>query len=127
MKLRVLGACRPGKWFGCKAPIDADGLSALLHSVPEMKQQEIVNIIAPGQIQTPLPPHSVDTIVSVVAHPDNRKYGLFHWKELQTIWLRRETLEDVVSRGLFRSGDSYPELVRAISRLGLESVDIDLA
>jgi hypothetical protein len=126
MKLRILGKCRPGKWFGCNAPVDASGLEQLVCSIPHMQHEGIVNILTSGQMQKPMPPNSVNSIIAVVAHPDNKQYGLFHWKDMQTIWLKRSTLEEIVKRKLFGSGDQYARLVQAITALGLEAVDVEL-
>ena len=84
-----------------------------------------MNLIVPGQIEIPLPPKLASTIASVVAHPDYKRYGLFHLPELKTIWINSTNLQRVVDLGLFRAGNYYYQLIYSMNAIGLEAVDIE--
>ncbi len=125
--MRILGQCQPGKLTGCKAPFPAGGLREFVESLPAYQQEGIESLIIPCQIHTPLPPNSVNTIENVLAYPDNSRFGLYHWKNLETIFLKRRVLEEVVKKGLFKPEQDYAALVAAIKKIGLSVVDIDIS
>jgi hypothetical protein len=79
-----------------------------------------------GQFQTPPPPGIGRLFNEIIDHPENRRYGLYHLKDSQIIVLKSTTLEETVRRHLFTPGEPYFELVRAINRLGLEAVDVEV-
>ncbi len=124
MPVKILGPCRPIPLGKCIDPLDPDALASIVESLPITGREGNVNLIVPGQIAIPLPPKIVRTITSVVAHPDNKKYGLFHLPELKTIWINSNTLQKVVDLGLFRPGNYYFQLIYSINAIGLEAVDI---
>ena len=72
-----------------------------------------------------MPPGIAHTITGVVAHPDNKKYGLFHLPELKTVWINSSILQKVVDWGLFMPGNYYYHLVYAINAIELEALDIE--
>jgi len=125
MPVRVLGVCRPGKLFGCKPPLSPVALESVVSSLPQMREQGIVNLIIPGQTHTPLPPNSVNQLIGILAHPDNSRIGMMHWRKLDTIILRRHALEEAIKSGRFQLGGDYATLVKALKQQGLSTVDID--
>lgn len=125
MPIKILGPCRPKPLGMCIDPLDPIALASIVESLPITGREGNVNLIVPGQIKIPLPPNLARTIASVVAHPDNKSYGLFHLPELKTIWINSTTLQKVVDLGLFRSGNYYYQLIYSINAIGLEAVDIE--
>ncbi len=125
MPIKILGPCRPYPSGGCIDPLDPNALALIVESLPVAGREGNVNLIVPGQIETPLPPQLVRTITGVVAHPDNKRYGLFHLPELKTIWINSATFQKVVDLGLFRPGNYYYQLVYSINAIGLAAVDIE--
>jgi hypothetical protein len=124
MPIKILGPCKPEPSGKCIDPLDPTALASIVDSLPITGREGNVNLIIPGQIEIPLPPKIASTIASVVAHPDNKYYGLFHLPELKTIWINSTILQKVVDLGLFRSGNYYYQLVYSIHAIGLKAVDI---
>ena len=125
MPIKILQPCRPEPSGRCIDPLDPNALASIVESLPITGREGNVNLIVPGQIEIPLPPKFASAIVSVVSHPDNKRYGLFHLPELKTIWINSTTLEKVVDLGLFRPGNYYYQLIYSINAIGLEAVDIE--
>jgi hypothetical protein len=125
MPIKILGPCRPGPFGNCSDPLDPNALGSVVESLPITGREGNVNLIIPGQIEIPLPPKLANTVISVVAHPENKKYGLFHLPEIKTIWINAITLQKVVDLGLFSIGNYYYQLVYSINAIGLEAVDIE--
>jgi len=125
MPIKILGPCRPEPAGKCIDPLDPYALASIVESLPITGREGNVNLIVPGQIEIPLPPKFASTISSVVAHPDNKRFGLFHLPELKTIWINSSTLQEVVDLGLFRPGNYYYQLVYSLNAIGLEAVDIE--
>ena len=122
--IRILGNCRPGEQDGCEDPLSPSELASIIAALPLQLQQGAVNLLIPGQIEIPLPPKITLTTVQAVSHPENKQFGLFHFKELKTIWVACKTLEKIVEIGLFRPGNYYYHLVYAINAIGLKAVDV---
>jgi len=125
MPIRILGDCRPGEPGGCADPLGPLELESIMDTLPLQLQQGVVNLLIPGQVGILLPPKIGLTTVQVVAHPENKQFGLYHFKELKTIWVASKTLEKIVDLGLFRPGNYYYHLVYAINAIGLRSVDVE--
>jgi hypothetical protein len=125
MPINILGPCRPRPAGKCIDPLDPNALASIVDSLPITGREGNVNLIVPGQIEIPWPSKLGRTIVSVVSHPDNKRYGLFHLPELKTIWINSTTLQKVVDLGLFRPGNYYYQLIYSINAIGLEAVDIE--
>ena len=125
MPITILGKCRPGQIGGCTDPLDPMELESVVLSLPITAREGDVDLLIPGQIVTPLPPKLSNTIMGVVKHPDNQKYGLFHLNELKTIWINASTFRKVLNSGLFIPGNYYYQLVYAVNAIGLEVVDIE--
>lgn len=126
MPVRILEQCRPSKWFGCKAPLTAEDLQSTIASLPEFQNQGVMTLIVPGQTHTPIPPNSITTITNMLSAPDYNKFGMFHWKKLEAIFLRRQVLEEVVEKGYFVPGQDYATLVAGIKKMGLSVVDVEI-
>jgi hypothetical protein len=125
MPIKFLGNCRPGEQDGCADPLSPSELESIIDTLPLQLQQGAVNLLIPGQIEIPLPPKIALTTIQVVSHQENRQFGLFHFKELKTIWVACKTLEKIVGIGLFRPGNYYYHLVYAINAIGLKAVDVE--
>jgi hypothetical protein len=125
MPIKILRPCKPGPLGNCSDPLDPMALASVVDSLPITAKEGNVNLIIPGQVSIALPPRLADTITGVVAHPDNKKYGLFHLPEIKTIWINSATLQKVVDWGLFMPGNYYYHLVYSINAIGLEALDIE--
>ncbi len=125
MPIKILGPCRPEPSGKCVDPLDPQALASIVDSLPITGSEGNVNLIVPGQLGIPWPPQLGRTIASVAAHPDNKRYGLFHLPELKIIWINSIILRRVVDLGLFRAGNYYYQLVYSINAIGLEAVDIE--
>jgi hypothetical protein len=125
MTIKILRPCQPGPFGGCDDPLDPDALASIVESLPVTGREGHVNLVIPGQIETPLPPGLSRAISGAAAHPDNRKYGLFHLPGIKTIWINSTTLQKVLDLGLFLPGNYYYQLVYAINAIGLQAVDIE--
>ncbi len=125
MPIKILGPCLPEPTGKCIDPLDPEALASIIESLPITGREGNVNLIVPGQIEIPLPPGIARTIASTVAHPDNKRYGLFHLPEVKMIWINSTILQKVVDLGLFRPGNFYYQLVYSINAIGLLAVDIE--
>ena len=125
MPIKILRPCKPGPFGNCSDPLDPDVLTCLIESLPITGREGNVNLIIPGQLGISWPPKLATTISSVVARPENKKYGLFHLPEMKIIWINSTILQKVVDSGLFKPGNYYFHLVYSINAIGLEAVDIE--
>lgn len=126
MKVKTISKCRPGRFFGCKDPLTAEQITAVIENLSWHEEQGITNLILPGKQEKGLPPNSVSAIANVMAHRDNKVFGLMHWREYDTICIRREVLKKVVEEGYFRIGKPYKDLVKALKSLGYKVIDIEV-
>ncbi len=126
LQMRILGKCRPAEPFGCRTPLDAQALGSVADSVLLMARGGVAIQIILGQFQTPPPPGLGRLFNEIIDLPENRRYGLYHLKDLQIIVLKSTTLAEAMRRHLFAPGEPYFMLVRAINLLGLEAVDVEV-
>ena len=80
-----------------------------------------------GTDQNSPTPSSARLFSQIIDRPENRRYGLYHLKDSQTIVLKSTTLAEAMRRHLFAPGDPYLELVHAITLLGPEAVEVEIS
>lgn len=125
MPIKILRPCKPGPLGSCSDPLAPTALASIVESLPITAKEGNVNLLIPGQVGISLLPRLANTITGVVAHPDNKKYGLFHLPEIKTRWINSATLQKIVDWGLSISGNYYYHLVYSINAIGLEALNIE--
>lgn len=127
MPFKLTKRCRPGKWFGCKSPIDSDLIAAVISfdQVAFARYAQSETIAIRTSYSPVVSEEGNERIARILAHRDNRQlFGLLHLASHATVFMRVETVERILERRLLPFGGGYPQLVAAVRRLGMESMDV---